>query len=162
MRKLDKNRACNLLDPEDCLDALNALPGREKRKIVQRIKLRIWEFPNLSGQRADEVKQAFKEKFSGEDVYSPDFHLPNFENTSADLAVLKYLFIGDHFNSEAVIDASKSEQKFLKTIVEEFCPKLDQDDPVRIVKLLEILETREAVRLCVALPECQISAQHIT
>ena len=50
----------------------------------------------------------------------------------------------------------------LKTIVEEFCPELSDQDPVRIVKLLEILDTREAIRLCVALPECQISAQHIT
>ena len=50
----------------------------------------------------------------------------------------------------------------LKTIVTEFCPELSDQDPVRIVKLLEILDTREAIRLCVALPECQISAQHIT
>ena len=160
--KLDPLRACNLDDPMDCLDSLNALPGREKRKIAQRIKQRLETFQNLPGQSADEVKKAFAAKFSGEDVYSPDFHLPDFEDTPTDLAILKYLFIGDHFKSEAAINPRKSEQEMLKTIVKEFCPKLSDQDPVRIVKLLEILDTREAIRLCVALPECQMSAQHIT
>ena len=44
MASIDPDRGYNLNDIQDCLDALNSLPDRQKRNLLQRIKVRIYEF----------------------------------------------------------------------------------------------------------------------
>lgn len=90
----------------------------------------------------------------------PKFNLPKFEEKYADLEILKYAFIGKHFEK-----GNKTEfdgREVISKVVEEFCPNLDEQDPVRIVKLLEILDLKEALRLILILEPNTLSAVHMT
>ena len=50
----------------------------------------------------------------------------------------------------------------MKKLITEFCPALEEEDPIRIVKLLEILETKEALRFVLILPANTFSPIHFS
>ena len=78
----------------DCFDALNALPDRDKRNLLQRIKDRIRTFfPVRDAQSAFDKKTDFGE------IFQPNLHLPTFSNKNEDIEVLKYAFIGKQFEN---------------------------------------------------------------
>ena len=98
---------------------------------------------------------------TGSDFFAPNAHLPDFETNGADLAILRHLFIGDHFKERQ--DDPSRRYEFLIEAVKEFCPKeIGENHPSRIVKLLEILDTSGGLILIMSLPHGSLSAEHIS
>ena len=135
----------------DCLEALNALPRRERRKLIQRVKMR----KSLAGIESDNnaLAGALKEKYSG-NIYAPSAVLPPFDmDDLMDNQILHYLI----FNNE-----EKSDKKRMETIVREFCPPLPSDHPTRIEKLLNVMTYKEALKLYLILPRGAMTSQDLT
>ena len=129
----------------DCFEALNALPRRERRKLIQRVKAR----KSLTGIVRDNsesdpaLENALKEKYP-DNIYAPSAVLPHFDmDDLMENEILRYLIFDD---------SKKSEKTLMEMIVREFCPPLSSEHPARIEKLLNKMNFKEAVQLYLILP----------
>ena len=75
MIQLDDRRGLNLSDTQDCLDALNSLPKREKRNIYKKIRDRI---AVIESQQSSKMKQIFNKKTGGVDINASNSSLEDF------------------------------------------------------------------------------------
>ena len=105
-------------DMIDCFHALNTLPDREKRNLLKRIKDRIhYVFTT------NETTSAFNHMTKFGDIFKPEFYLPFFEDKHTDHEILKYSFIGKHFEKGA--KTPYNEKEVISEVVRQFCPDLD-------------------------------------
>lgn len=119
---IDCKRGYNMNCIDDCVQALNALPDREKRILLKRIDDRI----NSSYQMKD-PREAFEQMKGGKGIFNPNFEPPKFTTSFNDLTVLGYSFIGEHLRSRQT--TKHDEKEVVCKVVREFCPDLADDDP---------------------------------
>ena len=70
---INVERGYDLGDMRDCFNALNAMPNREKRNLLKRIKDRIHYIYTTS-----DTTTAFNQKIQYGDIFKPEFNLPTF------------------------------------------------------------------------------------
>lgn len=135
----------------DCFEALNALPRRDCRRLIQRIKTRK-SLASIESEN-NTLARALKDKYSG-NIFAPGAVLPPFiMDDLNDNQILYYLI----FNND-----EKSDKNRMEAIVREFCPPLPSDHPTRIEKLLNVMTYKEALKLYLILPRGAITSQDLT
>ena len=138
----------------DCFEALNALPRRERRRLIHRIKVRKSLVSIESDNSA--VNQALKVKYgANRDINAPSADLAPFEmDDLLDNEILHYLI----FNYQS----SQSDLKSMEAIVREFCKPLPENHPTRVEKILNVMRYKEALKLYLILPRGCLSSQDLS
>ena len=139
----------------DCFEALKALPRREHRKLVQRIKARksLTGIVRDNGESDPALENALKEKYP-DNIYTPSALLPHFDMEDLmENEILQYLIFDD---------SVKSEKNRMEMIVREFCPPLSNKNPARIEKLLNVMNFKEAMKLYIILPAGLMTSEDLS
>ena len=98
---IDSTFGYNFNDMSDCFEALNALPRRERRKLVARVKAR----KNLAGFFSDgdpALDNALSGKYPG-DITTPQAKLPPFDLDDLENEILTYLIFDQNIYKHHII-----------------------------------------------------------